>query len=103
MARALGDKQIRIMVGFGRPVFRIHLFGFPWLFNVVPFGGAMLPGPGTKLHRWKHSAVVAAGPMANLLILGITVALASRGRAHDGLGALLEFLFWANVSLLREV
>src|SRR5256885_1100857 len=43
MARALGDKQIRIIVGFGRPVFSVNFLGFPWLLNLIPFGGAMLP------------------------------------------------------------
>ena len=38
VARYLGYKQIRILVGFGKPIFSLKLFGFRWLFNLIPLG-----------------------------------------------------------------
>src|SRR5438876_11308490 len=35
-AKFLGYRQIRILVGSGKPLFCVKFFGFEWLFNRVP-------------------------------------------------------------------
>jgi len=84
VARWVGVKVLRFSVGFGRPVFmtRLGRDGTEWAIGVFPLGGyvRMLDeGEGEvaphELHRsfnrqsvWKRMAVVAAGPLANLLL-----------------------------------
>jgi hypothetical protein len=101
-ARVLGYKQVRISVGFGRPLFFLNFLGFRWLFNVIPLGGITLPGPGTTLHRWKHLAVVAAGPMVNLLAAGLAMLFAGPGWAFHGLRRWESLFIWANLLVVAE-
>jgi len=84
VARWAGVKVLRFSVGFGRPIFmaRFGRDGTEWAVGVFPLGGyvRMLDeGEGEvaphELHRsfnrqsvWKRMAVVAAGPLANLLL-----------------------------------
>src|SRR5439155_1522526 len=66
LARLFGYKQIRILIGSGKQLFSVKFFGFAWLFNLIPFGGLTLFAPSSKISRWKHFAVLAAGPLVNL-------------------------------------
>ena len=102
VARYLGYKQIRILVGFGKPIFSLNLFGFRWLFNLIPLGGLTLPALGTKIQRWRHFAVIAAGPIVNLLAAGLALVFASPGWARYGLRTWPGLFFWANVVVLAE-
>lgn len=87
VARLCGVKVLRFSVGFGRPLLK-WVRGrdrTEWVLSAIPFGGyvAMLderetrgaPIPESDLPRafnrqnvWKRIAIVAAGPLANLLL-----------------------------------
>jgi regulator of sigma E protease len=82
VARACGIKVLRFSVGFGRPIWRRQRGETEWVIGALPFGGYVkmldereAPVPPQELHRafnrkslWQRSAVVAAGPLANLLL-----------------------------------
>ena len=84
MAVACGVKVLRFSIGFGKPVFQWRLAGKPTEFVIgwVPLGGyvRMLDereGPVDVAERqlafnnrplWARAAIVAAGPLANLLL-----------------------------------
>jgi regulator of sigma E protease len=83
VARRLGVKVLRFSVGFGRPLLRWQRARDPteYVIAAIPLGGyiKMLdereePVPATERHLafnrqrlWKRSAIVAAGPVFNLL------------------------------------
>jgi membrane-associated protease RseP (regulator of RpoE activity) len=46
VARFWGYEQIRIFVGWGKPLFAGNFLGFPWMFRMVPFGGVTTAKPG---------------------------------------------------------
>ncbi|MDB6054817.1 MAG: hypothetical protein JWN25_2340, partial [Verrucomicrobiales bacterium] len=59
---------IKVIVGFGSPVLRCRLFGFPFEFRRVPMGGITLFVPNHEpWHRLKYFLVVMAGPTINLV------------------------------------
>lgn len=84
VARLAGVKVLRFSVGFGRPVFtvRVGRDGTEWSIGVFPLGGYVKMLDETEgdvapreLHRsfnrqsvWKRIAIVAAGPLANLVL-----------------------------------
>ncbi|MBL8398792.1 MAG: RIP metalloprotease RseP [Candidatus Accumulibacter sp.] len=84
VARWLGVKVLRFSVGFGRPIWsrRWGRDGTEWAIAAFPLGGyvKMLDEregkvPAGELHRsfnrqsvWRRMAIVAAGPLANLLL-----------------------------------
>ena len=82
VAVACGIKVLRFSVGFGRPIWRRQVGETEWVVGSLPLGGyvrmldvregAVNP---SERHRafnqrplWQRSAVVAAGPLANLLL-----------------------------------
>jgi regulator of sigma E protease len=83
VAKACGVKVLRFSVGFGRVLWRREgRDGTEFVVSALPFGGyvRMLderegPVPHRELHRafnrkplWQRTAVVAAGPVANLVL-----------------------------------
>ncbi len=82
VARAVGVKVLRFSVGFGRPLWKRQIGETEWSIGMLPFGGfvKMLderegPVSTDELHRafnrkpvWQRAAVVAAGPLANLIL-----------------------------------
>src|SRR5215468_5184925 len=84
VARLAGVKVLRFSIGFGRIIWsrRIGSDATEWAISAVPLGGYVKmvderegPVEPTDLERafnrqnvWKRSAIVAAGPLANLLL-----------------------------------
>ncbi|MCK6425387.1 MAG: RIP metalloprotease RseP [Burkholderiaceae bacterium] len=82
VARACGIQVLRFSVGFGRPIWRRQIGETEWVISMLPLGGYVkmldereAPVPPHLQHRafnrrplWQRSAVVAAGPLANLLL-----------------------------------
>jgi regulator of sigma E protease len=84
VARLAGVKVLRFSIGFGRVIWSRQLGsdGTEWAISAVPLGGYVKmaderegPVPAADLPRafnrqsvWKRSAIVAAGPLANLLL-----------------------------------
>lgn len=74
VAKALGWDVLEIVIGFGRPAFRLSLFGIPCTVKMYPLGGYVRPAP-TRLEgvRVKSALVYLAGPGAELLSVGALV------------------------------
>lgn len=83
VARACGVKVLRFSVGFGQVMARRKdKHGTEWALSAIPMGGyvkmlderegevaeADLPYAFNRQNVWKRSAIVAAGPAANLLL-----------------------------------
>ncbi len=83
VARLMGVKVLRFSVGFGQVIARRHdRHGTEWALSAIPLGGyvkmldereaevaaADLPYAFNRQNVWKRSAIVAAGPAANLLL-----------------------------------
>ncbi|HMX09966.1 MAG TPA: RIP metalloprotease RseP [Burkholderiaceae bacterium] len=82
VAKACGIKVLRFSLGFGRPILRWQRGETEWVVGLLPFGGYVkmldereAPVAAEELHRafnrkslWQRSAVVAAGPLANLVL-----------------------------------
>jgi len=82
VAKACGIKVLRFSLGFGRPILRWQRGETEWVVGLLPFGGYVkmldereAPVAPEEQHRafnlktlWQRSAVVVAGPLANLLL-----------------------------------
>lgn len=82
VAKACGIKVLRFSLGFGRPIWRRQVGETEWVVGLLPFGGYVkmldereAPVAPEEQHRafnrqslWQRSAVVAAGPLANLIL-----------------------------------
>lgn len=82
VARACGVKVLRFSIGFGKPLWTRRVGETEWSLGALPFGGyvKMLderegPVDPAERHRafnrkslWQRSAVVLAGPLANLVL-----------------------------------
>ena len=84
VARLAGVKVLRFSVGFGRIVWsrRVGPDGTEWALSAIPLGGyvkmvdereadvlpADLPRAFNRQSVWRRIAIVAAGPIANLLL-----------------------------------
>ena len=90
VARWCGVKVLRFSVGFGRPIFRkLGKDGTEYVFAWLPLGGyvSMLDSRNDTLSDsdlsaafdlkspWKRIAIVAAGPLVNLLFAGLLYAV----------------------------
>ncbi|NWG87590.1 MAG: RIP metalloprotease RseP [Hydrogenophilaceae bacterium] len=83
VARLMGVKVLRFSVGFGQVIARRQdRHGTEWALSAIPMGGYVkmlderegevaerdLPYAFNRQNVWKRSAIVAAGPVANLLL-----------------------------------
>jgi len=84
VARLVGVKVLRFSVGFGRVVWsrRFGRDGTEWALSAIPLGGYVkmvdereadvrpsdLPRAFNRQSVWRRIAIVAAGPIANLLL-----------------------------------
>ncbi len=69
MARLLGWRISRTVIGFGRIVWQGKLFGAPLEFRLVPIEGFVQTAPlSTSGARFKHALVYFAGPGIELLL-----------------------------------
>ncbi|MEO8297406.1 MAG: RIP metalloprotease RseP [Burkholderiales bacterium] len=90
VARACDVKVLRFSVGFGRPLWRRQLGETEWVVGALPLGGYVkmlderegVVAPA-EAHRafnrktlWQRAAIVAAGPVANLLLAVVLYAAA---------------------------
>ncbi len=102
LARFFGYNQIRILIGSGKQLFSAKFFGFAWLFNLIPFGGLTLFAPSSKISRWKHVVIVAAGPMVNLCLATAALLAARPASPLPDTASFPNLLCWANVVVLAS-
>src|SRR5438093_7045950 len=100
LPRLFGYKQLRILIGSGKQLFSVKFFGFAWLFNLIPFGGLTLFAPSSKISRWKHFAVLAAGPLVNLCLAATGLVVARPASSLPDIASFPNILFWANLIVL---
>ncbi|MEY8876698.1 MAG: site-2 protease family protein, partial [Leptothrix sp. (in: b-proteobacteria)] len=81
-AVACGVKVLRFSIGFGKPLWKRQIGETEWVVGFLPLGGYVkmldereAPVPEAEQHRafnrktlWQRSAIVVAGPLANLLL-----------------------------------
>jgi len=91
VARACGVKVLRFSIGFGRPLWRRQSGDTEWVIGMLPLGGYVkmldereAPVPPDQLDQsfnrkalWQRTAIVAAGPLANLILAVMLYAAAS--------------------------
>ena len=91
VAKAVGYRVFRIILGSGKVWWRGTIFGFPVEARVFPFiGFAMATPRDPRGVRWRHFAFILAGPMANVALLSLAY-LALRDRTMP---QLMEQRFW---------
>lgn len=101
--RALGFTQIRMLIGAGKPLFSVRLFGFRTLINLIPFGGVTLSKPAEATSRWRVFGFIGAGLLVNFAAAAIAWCFAGPGELFRfGSGSALVPFFWANVLVLAE-
>jgi tetratricopeptide (TPR) repeat protein len=101
--RALGFRQLRILIGSGKPLFSFKLFGVPTLINLIPFGGITLSKPANPVPRWRYLAFVGAGLLVNLTAAAIAWCFVAPGELFNiHAGTAVTPFFWANVLVLAE-
>lgn len=99
----LGFRQIRILVGSGKPLFNFEFLSFQWLFNRWPFGGLTLAPPSAAMAvRWKQFLFVAGGPAVNISAATVGWLVIGRQALFDETRTPGEILFWANLIVLVE-
>jgi regulator of sigma E protease len=103
VARACGVKVLRFSIGFGRPILRRQRGDTEWVLGLLPLGGYVkmldereAPVPAHELEQafnrkalWQRAAIVAAGPLANL-VLAVLLYAASNWIGTDEPRALLS-------------
>lgn len=102
-ARSLGYSQIRILVGAGRPVFSLKMFGIPTLFNLIPFGGVTIFQATGPFTRGRSLLFVSAGLAVNLAAAVFALCLASPAVIFSfQTASAAKIFFWANLFVLFE-
>jgi Zn-dependent protease len=76
MADLLGWEVRRVVIGFNKEVWRIHIRGVPILIKLIPLGGYIIPAPrNLSAPRLKLALIYLAGPGIELLLLAVLVAV----------------------------
>jgi hypothetical protein len=77
LARLVGMHVTGIEIGRGRLVADFSRLGFQWQFRAVPLGGlAFAAPPDGRWVRLRYSAFILGGPLANVLLILVGLALA---------------------------
>jgi hypothetical protein len=102
--RALGFKNIRILIGTREVLWSGNALGFRWIINQVPFGGFTLSSPDPAISRWRHIVMIAAGPATSLALMGVALFFAWRQSSAvlPAIGTIPGMLFWANMIVLMQ-
>jgi tetratricopeptide (TPR) repeat protein len=100
VARCFRFENIRIFIGFGRPLFSFHFAGFVWIINRVPVGGLTYATMPLSVSRWKWILYAAGGLVTNAIILVVAWFLLEPGALNDATRTPLEALFWANLLVI---
>ncbi|EEF60923.1 M50 family metallopeptidase [Pedosphaera parvula] len=75
-AQACGCRVYHVIIGLGATVYERSFCGFNLQFNSIPFGGfAIWAHRTTFAYRRKELLAIFAGPLANLLLAGVTLLL----------------------------
>jgi hypothetical protein len=76
MARALGWRVLGVAFGFGPLLTRFSIRGAPVQIRLIPFESFVLPVPlHLRQYRLRGALIYGAGPLAELLLLGMVVSL----------------------------
>jgi len=107
VAKRFGWRVFRILIGFGKTVFKANFFGFETEFRAIPLGGVVLAAPREKDHyRAKLFTFALAGPLANAILAVVSVA--AMGGSLTGFGSIvrqlapLQMFFIANLLIVIE-
>lgn len=106
VARMLGLRVFKIIVGTGRPWFRTRLFGIATEFKMLLLGGlAFAAHRRVAGYRWRQFLFVMGGPAVNLGLIGVALFAKPAGTVWD-FAALregfvpLQVFFYANMVVL---
>jgi hypothetical protein len=76
MAAALGWKICRVVIGYGRPLLRLHVGDVPTEIRLLPIAGHVLPAPLRLVRpRLENVLIYAAGPGAEVLLVLLLASL----------------------------
>ena len=83
-ARALNLHVFQVVVGVGKKLFECRMFGVLVEFRTIPYGGftLALPADETRFHL-RHFIYALAGPVANLIVALLILAVAGWDRIAD--------------------
>lgn len=91
VAKAVGYRVFRIIIGSGKVWWRGTIFGFPVEARIFPFVGFAMAAPRDPQGvRWKNFLFILAGPLANVAMFALA-ATALRGRT---VVEMMEQPFW---------
>lgn len=99
-ARFFNYPNIRIMIGFGKPIFTGRALGFPWIFHSQPFGGMVTFDSPPKYSRWQFAVIVAMGPAVSALFVILIWWFYRDSDAWWRLRSWPGVFFWANIWVL---
>ncbi len=88
MALAVGLRPRVVVLGKGPALLRLRLGSLVFILKAVPITGYVMLEPTAR--RWARTAMIAAGPLANVVALGV-IAVAWRSSRSDVLVALAIF------------
>ncbi|MFZ5876036.1 MAG: site-2 protease family protein [Nitrospirota bacterium] len=79
VARILGLKVFRVIIGYGRPIFLCKLLGFKWEFRSLPIGGVTVAAsPSPRFYRLRLFLMVLAGPLVDVSFAVVAFWLSTR-------------------------
>jgi len=100
IARYLGVPNVRILIGFGHPMFSFDILGFRCLVNRIPMGGFTLFSPWQGYTRAKYALIVAAGPAVSAVAMLLTWFFFGHREDWTSISTLCGIFFWANAIVL---
>jgi hypothetical protein len=102
IGRAFRYPDIRIFIGFGKPLAIFRFFGFQWAVNSIPTGGLTYVASPDAATSWRYMCFAAGGLMVNLLIALLCLPLLPEKFYADGQWTWLEALFYTNLVVIFE-
>jgi hypothetical protein len=99
-ARAVGCSNVRISIGWGRPVLDFEFLRVRWLIHKIPMGGFALFDSEFRGPIWKYVVIVAGGPAVSMLGISAVWLFFPEERWLPGIQTWPGIFFWANVWVL---
>lgn len=100
----LGMRLFRIIVGFGKTLFTVKIFGWLWEFKAIPLiGMTIIANKSRHRYRLKQFIVILSGPLANVLVMIILLKTFSVDFAYNDFVSKLTLIlnfFIANTIVL---
>lgn len=101
-ARLFGFENVRILLGYGAPVWSKEALGFPWVIHRFPFGGMTLFGNSPRYTQARYILVVLAGPFVSLAAMILILIFCFTADVSPNLKTFPGIFFWANAFVLLQ-